>query len=401
MTFRAIFQSILMALMPLSAGAQPVAIGSAQTMFDWNTDRCDRWDGPDSPARAWRDRDGVTLVNGAEQTRFSRGSDLHNLRRSCRIRHQGARVDFPDAFDDRAWLASPYREPSGRLIALAHVEYHGHARPGRCDAGSYAACWWNSIVEVSGPDFVPQPNGASLVAALPMPYDTRQTRRRGYFNPSNIIQRDGFLYAFVFAEDAPPQQRGACLIRRPVGGGPGDWRAWDGRDFGTVFADPYRDAPADPTPHVCTPVPGLRSTISSVVRRAGSDDYVAVTPATLRDHDGVTRSGIWWMTSTDLIRWSRPRLLLEVPLMWRRDCATDAAYAYPSLLDPDSPSDNFETVGADFWLTLVRIHLDSACKTGPHRDLVRFRVNWPGPREPQSAPPDRRPAPGDRADDPP
>lgn len=371
--------AFLLCIVPWAALAGPEITGPPQTVFDWRTDRCDRWDIPDSPARVWRNETGVTLLTGSERTRVSHGPTLDAVRRDCRIVHEGARDDDPAAFDDRTWIASPYQELSGRLTVLAHVEYHGHARSGRCDAGIYAACWWNSIVELSAPGFAPQPGGAALVAAPLAPYSPDQTRRQGYFNPSNIIHRDGFLYAFLFAEKAPPQRRGACLIRRPVGGSPGDWRAWNGKDFDVAFADPYRDAPLEPARHVCTPVPGVTSTLSTVVRRAGSEIYLAATPATLRGPDGTLRSGIWWLTSTDLIHWSRPRLLLPAPLLWRRDCKADAAFAYPSLLDPDSTSANFETVDGNFWLYLVRIHLDDACKTGPRRDLVRFPVSWPAP----------------------
>lgn len=370
----------LLCLMPFAAGAEPVVDGPPEMVFDWSADRCERWDTPDSPARAWRDDAGIALLAGAERTRLDRGASLDRLRRDCRVLYQGAGNDAPAAFDDRTWIASPYREPSGRLVALAHVEYHGHRRPDRCRAGRYAACWWNSIVELEAqPDFAAKPGGASLVAALPVPYSPDQTRRQGYFNPSNIITRDEFLYAFLFAEDAGPQRRGACLIRRPVGAGAGDWRAWDGKGFGTAFADPYRDAIPDPAEHVCEPLPGISSTLSSVVWQPEEGVYLAVTPATLRDGDGIRRSGIWWLTSPDLIGWTRPRLLLEVPLLWRRDCGTDAAFAYPSLLDPDSPTANFETVDRRFWLYLVRLRLDEDCRTGPRRDLVRFPVSWPAP----------------------
>lgn len=362
--------------------AEPIVVGPSQVMFDWTTDRCLRWDSPDTPARAWRDQDQIIMLAGAEQTRLSWGPSLEEMHRDCRIVHEGAEVDDPAAFDDRTWITSPYIEESGRLTALAHVEYHGHTRPGACLAAAYSPCWWNSIVELSAnPNFTAEPAGASLVAALPIRYTTTQTRRQGYFNPSNIINRDGYLYAFLFAEDAFPQLRGACLIRRPVGGQPESWRAWDGDGFKIFFIDPYRDAAVDPTRHVCVPVPGVLSTISSIVRRSGTDIYMAVTPTTSRGSDGIERHGIWWMTSTDLIHWTSPNLLLEVPLLWRRDCETDAAYAYPSLIDPDSPTANFETVDEEFWLYLVRIRLDKTCKTGPQRDLVRFPISWPSRSE--------------------
>lgn len=375
-----LFISLLLCLLwPPVVAAEPMVSGPPRLAFDWTNDRCALWDIPDSPARAWRDKGSVTLLSGSERTRLGRGTTLDDLRRDCRILHQGGRHDDPAAFDDRSWIASPYRDPSGRLIALVHVEYHAHERPGRCAAGTYAACWWNSLVELSGPDFVPRPDGSSLVAALPMPQASGQMRRQGYFNPSNIIRRGNFLYAFIFAEDAPPQRRGACLIRRPVNGGPRDWRAWDGMGFGTKFVDPYRDAPADPDRHVCAPLSAITSTISSVVRREGTDLYLAVTPATRRDSDGILQPGIWWMVSHDLIHWSRPRLLMRVPLLWRRDCARDVAFAYPSLIDPDSASPNFETVDGEFRLYLVRVHLDHACTSGPRRDLLHVSVSWPAP----------------------
>ena len=72
-------------------------------------------------------------------------------------------------------------------------------------------------------------------------------------------------------------------------------------------------------------------------------------------------SGVWWMTSPDLLSWSEPALLWQVPLLWRRDCAAPAAYAYPSLLDPASPARNFDSVGGAFWLYLVEMPLGPGC----------------------------------------
>ena len=91
----------------------------------------------------------------------------------------------------------------------------------------------------------------------------------------------------------------------------------------------------------------------------------AVTPAARRASDGREVTGIWWMTSDDLLAWTEPALLWSAPLLWRRDCAAPAAYAYPSLLDAESPSRNFDTVGAAFWLYLVEMPLGPACQVGP------------------------------------
>ncbi len=363
------------------AAAEPLlaVTGRPETVYDWQTERCTTWDIPDTPARAWRDAEGeVHLLAGSETTRIASGPSLSRLRRSCDVVHEGRHDDDPAAFSDRVWIAAPYRDDS-RLVALAHVEFHGHLRRGLCPEGGYMACWWNVIVELEsgdgGQSFDTSPGAGALVAALPYRASFATGRREGYFNPSNIVRRGDFLYAFLFAEAHAAQRRGACLIRRPLGGGPDDWRAWDGQGFSIRFADPYREALADPAAHVCKPVPGIVSTLTSVVRMRAGSGYLAVTPASLHDAAGRVRTGIWWTRSEDLVTWEKPQLLLEVPLLWRRDCLAEAAYAYPSLIDESSPADNFEDVGALFWLYLVEMPLRTDCTIGPERDLIRYPVS--------------------------
>ena len=64
------------------------------------------------------------------------------------------------------------------------------------------------------------------------------------------------------AEAFGAQRRGPCLLRRPLGGGAGDWRAWDGRGFTVRFVDPYREDVVDPARHVCAPVEGIGGSIA-------------------------------------------------------------------------------------------------------------------------------------------
>lgn len=349
--------------------------GPAEVVFDWSRDQCARWDIPDTPARAWRDAQGdVRLVAGSDQSRASAGSDLDRLSRDCAVLYRGAESDDPGAHDDRAWIAAIFTADGKRVEALAHVEYHGHLRPERCPAADYSECWRNSIVQLAsqdGGDSFERPGAASLVATLPYAYDGAAGRRSGYFSPSNILRRGDYIYAFVFAERYRAQKRGACLMRRPVTAGAADWRAWDGAGFTVRFADPYHEHVENPEAHVCTPVPGVRSTISSVVHHAVTGQYVAVTPTTRPGPDGAPRSGIYWMTSANLIHWSEPELLLELPLLWRRDCAAPAAFAYPSLIDPDSPSAAFDSVDDHFWLYYTEMPLLEGCRIGPRRNLLR------------------------------
>ncbi len=97
--------------------------------------------------------------------------------------------------------------------------------------------------------------------------------------------------------------------------------------------------------------------------------YLAVTARTVEG-----RHGIWLQRSADLLAWSGPELLVELPLLWRRDCAAPAAYAYPALISPESASRNFETVEGEVWLTAVRMPLGADCAVGPERDLVAWRL---------------------------
>lgn len=367
--------ALALAFAPASAHS-PAIVGPQDAIFTWINDACERWDIPDAPARAWADAEGIALVAGSERTRVSRGPSLARLVRDCRVVHQGAGNDDPAAHDDRAWIAAVYPFRDGRLEALAHVEYHGHLRPDRCPTGGYRECWQNAVTALvshdGGRSF--QPATSVPVAAPAWEYDGSAGRRTGYFNPSNILRWDDHLYAFVFAERYGAQRRGACLLRRPVEAAADAWRAWDGEGFDATLSGTARAETGD----TCAPLPGIASTISSVVRHERTERFLAVTPGRYRDDDGAERSGIWWLVSDDLLEWSRPQLLIERPLLWRRDCAARAAYAYPSLIDESSASAAFDSVGDFLWLTLVEMPLDRECRIGPHRDLIRLPVSWRG-----------------------
>lgn len=349
-------------LIVLALAAATPALAEEVTLFDWSRDACARWDIPDAPARFWRQAGGVAMIAGSEESRISRGPNPLHLSRDCKVAYRGGKDPDPDDHDDRAWIASTWVHPDGRVTALAHVEYHGHVH-GTCAADSYMVCWRNAIVELESADGATfRRIGPDPVAALPYDYDPAQDARTGYFNPSNIFQVGDNLHAFVFAEATGSQRRGACLLRRPVAGGP--WRAWDGAEFNAALTG-HGGAIRGGT---CAVVEGVASTLSSVVHD-GTDGFVAVTP---REVDGI--SGIWLQRSEDLLSWSEPKLLRELPLLWRRDCAAEAVYAYPSLVAPDSRSRNFDTLEGEVWLAATRMPLDAACKVGPERDLVAWRL---------------------------
>jgi len=82
----------------------------------------------------------------------------------------------------------------------------------------------------------------------------------------------------------------------------------------------------------------------------------------------------------DLINWTRRKLLLEVDLPWTVPNPADIHYLYPSLLDPQSLSRNFETTGRTAYLYYMRNN--AGLEPGGmdlDRDLIRMPVEFEGP----------------------
>jgi hypothetical protein len=127
------------------------------------------------------------------------------------------------------------------------------------------------------------------------------------------------------------------------------WRGWDGASFSVSFIDPYA-AQADKAAnqHVCAPVGNgrLGSFVASVTKHRPTGLYIALMATTRPSpKNGKPVPGIFSSVSPDLINWSTPSLVLDLPMQFAFACSDEAAYFYPSLLDPDSPSRNFENTG--------------------------------------------------------
>ena len=358
--------------------------GKAETVFTWRAQRCDNQDIPDAPARAFRDARGtVHLFASHFVNRALIGAMLDAIRPDCRIAFVGGRHDDPAAFDDRVWLTS-FHTTDGRTIhALGHAEYHGHLRRG-CAGGRYMDCWWNAVVQLvsndGGASFRRAGPDRGVVAASPYVYDGAQGHPTGYFSPSNIVERDGWLYAFVFAAAQGAQRRGACLLRTDNIADPARWRAWDGSDFAVRLIGAYAGGDGPPEDRVCAPVPGIPSTLTSLTQQADGTFVGLFAASRPLVPGGAAVTGVYATTSRDLLRWSEPKLLLAVPMMFNFPCGAASVYAYPSLLDPESASPTFATVGEDPFLYLTRFNVRD-CRLGMDRDLVRFRVvarQWPG-----------------------
>jgi hypothetical protein len=338
---------------------------------------CDALDIPDAPARAVRLATGeVQLYATHFVNRVDSGADLLHLGHRCPVVMTGADDDDPAAFNDRAWIASPWT-PDGRTVwAVVHNEFHGHRRPALCPSRRYMDCWYNALTAAvsrdGGHTFQRMP-GRALVAALPYRYDQLERGHHGYFNPSNIVTLSGAQYMFAFATQARAQREGNCLLRTAEVGTPEAWRGWDGSAFQAAFADPYAQR-VQPEAHVCAPVGqgSLRWPVTSLVRHKPSGLFIALM------QNGARGGGVYYATSPDLLRWSGPALLLPAIGLGAWNCADSAPIAYPSLLDPAAPDRNFETVGLAPVLFATRFNV-KGCRAGADRELVRWDVRIAAP----------------------
>ncbi len=357
--------------------------GPMETVFDWSRDACVKSHVPDAPARAFRNADGeVRLVISHNDNRVHVGRSLDTVARDCTVIHEAHRSPKLREFDDLSWISGVYTQDGKTVYALAHTELRGERTPGQCPASSYSACLLNTVTGLvsqdGGRSFKPAANGGRppVVATLPYPYPTDRKSRVGYANPTNIIQRDGWYYAFMFADGYRAQWRGNCLIRTQNLDDPSSWRAWNGRDFSVRFIDPFRDTAGDPEAHVCTPVAShvINRMIGGLVTHRASGTVIAVFGDKRQLPDGRQVEGIFASTSADLLNWSEPSLVMEAELLWDLTCGDKEAFFYPSLIDPDAETPSFEDFGDRGYLYLARYQNFRNCKVTWDRDLVRLPV---------------------------
>lgn len=357
----------IVALLWVVPAAALERVGEPQTVFSGGPGLCGDAMVPDAPVRAWRTADGgVRLIASYHVNRVLSGPDLDHLAPDCRIVYRGAESHQPADYDDHAWIAATHTTDGRTVHALVHDELHGHLRPDLCPAARYLACWENRVTGAVSSDGGETFRRTGLVAALPYRYDGAAGRPVGYFNPSNIIEKDGWYYATVFATAWRDQRPGTCLMRSRDLADSASWRAWDGQAFSVRFQDPYQtgEAPESPGSHVCAPVGALMAPVSGIVRHRTSGRYIATLAAT---------GGVYVSTSRDLISWSPPKLAWPVAVMGRQGCDHPWALAYPVLLDGDAPGRNFDSVGDEAWLYFTRLWTE-ACGLTMRRDLMRVRV---------------------------
>lgn len=370
--------AIALLLPSLARAEASLSAGNAsalETVFRWADQRCDDLWIPDSPARAYRRRDGGLVLMAAHYTNgILEGRDFGSLRPNCAVAAKGKEDPEPAAFDDRLWIQALVPGADGKVLGVASHEYMGARHPGRCESKARRDgnnCWYSSLLlaEADERDFAFRllPGRGRVLAAPSVPFDTKADRRVGFFTASNVVRSGEWNYLISWTE-LPGGTFGNCLFRAPAGDPAAGWTALRDGGFGAGFPDPYA---AGEDRRSCDVVGrgSLRNILRSVVwlERARRWIGVYMMPA----GHGVPE-GVHYATSADLIRWDAPKLLFGT------EAQADAqgckvVYQYPSLIDHGSASAVFDTAGDDLHLYLTRFNRES-CQRGLNRDLVRLRV---------------------------
>ncbi|MBB5789350.1 hypothetical protein [Jiangella mangrovi] len=356
--------------------------GPMETAFDYGTERCNTLDLPDAAARAFRDSSGdVHLIATHYLHWASIGSSLNSVTRDCAhmIYAAGANSN-PATYDNRGWLETFWTEDGDTIHGLVAMDYHPEHYGLTC--ATSGDCWYGTTVQATSTDggysFTSPAQGTPrFVAGAPYQFDSTLPETLGTFVPSNIVDGgDGYLYATLSFERRAPATDGTCLIRTDDIADPAAWRAWGWSGFTVQFASPYPTAPSIPSAHECVSVANsLGRPIRSLIKVEGQDLYLAIAHGTAIV-GGVTKTVVRASTSTDLVTWTTPQTVMELPRygQFGENCSThpnQERYQYPSLLDPESTSINFETTGSTAYIYATAI---TYCK-GLDRDLVRWPIS--------------------------
>jgi hypothetical protein len=415
--------------------------GPDEMVFDWSAlqpnwpaSGCDHRNSSDQPARAIRNYQGeqqllmshsTFVADGAGGTIRILGSYLGGslsggtLSLDCAPVFSATLAHSPSSRNNYEWLAAPYSLDGQRIFALTYDEYHGDGLEGTTQVaprapncpgnGGNADCQYASIKLAQSTDggdiYAEETSPDHLVASLPYKFETLNStqspptedtdgRSFGYQVTSSIVRGpDNYFYAMFATNTWREQQGGTCLMRTPDLADADQWRMYrdppgpEPGNFLTPFIDPYETTPANPADYTCTPLsPNFSGslTYSRYMQR-----YMLVGPRA---------PGIWYTLSKDLINWENPTKLADAPF-FNNPCSgvpgEEQPYWYPSIIDHDSTSRNFETTGKDFYLYLTQFSsgtngltcLDAGSVKrwqqnstdpypGDNRDLVRIPLRW-------------------------
>lgn len=242
--------------------------------------------------------------------------------------------------------------------------------PDPCGPGM--KCDYHSITYAvsndGGKTFTQPPAPDHLVATLPFQYQPNEDLIANW-QPSNIVKSpsDDYYYALFELDINRPGSswfQGTCVIRTKTLDDPKSWRAWDGEDFNMRFINPYLEPDADPEEHTCqvVPVSNYGALSYNLTYNTYFEKFVAVGQVI-----NVLEHGFYYSLSDDLIHWTPVKLLMAGNLD-----NTKPYIAYPSLVDPDNKSLNYDVTGQSPYLYFSRFQRPAL----EDIDLLRIRVQF-------------------------
>ena len=321
---------------------------------------------------AWRDPESnlTFMAPGDERgTWASVGPTLDGVQHNCSMmvfNYSGTPRGFMPAaadFSAHEWLYAPYMTSNGTLFFLVHNEFHGwESFPELCNATSMVdgRCWYNSVslsVSHDGGRHIrhaaPPPH--HLVAASDDIYEPNH-HAYGVFSPSQIVRhpRDGFLYSFPICKSKDGTTSGVCIMRTTerelVDAGAASWHFWRGGgsdSFTGRFVDPYvqkGELPAvlefpagvSDDPHPSQPVPRYVPHLDLFLMCG----YANMPGSPPHQHFGFSTAPEPWGP------WSAMAPITGVEVDPKNETPFIRGL-YPSLLDPNSGSLNFDTLEGD------------------------------------------------------
>jgi hypothetical protein len=342
--------------------------GPRAVVFDTAKDSCEQIDVPDAMARAFRDNKGtVHLVASHYKMRQNLGPTLLSVKHSCDVAYDSVHDPDPAHYNDSTWLDSFYSLDGKKIVALGHMEYHGWEHKGMCHSKDYSACWYNAdtlhLSEDGGYHFESFKAPENYFVGLPFKYEIDKGPE-GYSVDTNIVKVGKWYYAMAtdwpwLPNCTPEEGPSHCLV--PFGGAPirtsnlldaSSWRGWNGKDFSLTFADPYLGPVKHPEAHVYTPVPYMY-----YVNAINIYEPAHLFVATLWDpfNTAYGPEGLYLSTSTDLINWSVPALVVTQAQLLAKEPKGNWSYGYVSLLDPRSKDANFSGIGKHPYVYYVRL----------------------------------------------
>ena len=357
--------------------------GPKETVFDYDTMRCDDGDYPDGTAQPLRDSTGRLQVLTGQRRML--GTNFNDLTEECNRLVIPSPLDpNPAHYNYLRWLGAVYTENGRDIYALVHNEWHGWDIPAACPVGAgKRRCGVIGVTYAESHDngdnyTAPAPPG-NFVATVP-PRPALDDTRTGLAGATTPIKKGSYWYSLNFTSaDANNPRDGVCIMRTSDITDPTSWRGWDGTSFSLRFKNPYYESfPPDPA-NICEPVDydHIQMMARQVTYNTYLGKYVLTGNAVKYDPTrGQLVYGFYYSTSTDLIHWSMRDLMLEVPTLTSHQCGGPDAGAYPTLIDHDAPDRLYQTGDATMYLYYVELHYNLACQLTSNRDLVRIPIQF-------------------------